>query len=256
MATRLEEILVRARDTLADPNQERWLDAQLIRLADDAHKSLVEQTSLLRTKFTVPIADGQELYTLPTNIHQISRVLDGSFINLPLLSHEQADIELGIGWEQTIGAPTHVIFDKLAPNDFKLYPIPTNVPVGVVTPLATQVGVTSSGTIEASGFSSPYGVVTGFLTTPLAQLTIYGTLKATTIVLPTDLLESPDVYDRAIKFYITGMALRDDKDVQNRQMGAEELQFWQIELRKAIKDASENFSGATTQYDTQYTGGI
>ena len=52
------------------------------------------------------------------------------------------------------------------------------------------------------------------------------------------------------------MALRDDKDVQNRQMGAEELQFWQIELRKAIKDASENFSGATTQYDTQYTGGI
>ena len=40
---RIEEILVRVRDTLSDPNKERWSDERLLRLMDEAQKDVAKQ---------------------------------------------------------------------------------------------------------------------------------------------------------------------------------------------------------------------
>jgi len=217
MATRLQEIIIRVRDTLADPNSERWDDSRLLRLADEGQKLIVSDAGYIRTKFTQPLAIANPIHTLPATTHTITRVLDTFSQVLPLVSHSHADNHFGLGWELAVGPVAKaIVFDKLQAGTFRVYPIPTEV--------------------------------------PLNPLTIYGLREANSLALDTDVPELHPVFDRALKFYITGMALRDDKDVQNRQLGAEELQFFTAELRKAMKESAHDFTRSATQYKVPYTG--
>lgn len=253
MATRLEEILVRVRDTLSDPNAERWADPRLIRLADDAQKSLVLHANYLRTKVTLPLLAAQAEYTLDSNIHKLTRVLNENSDAIPLLSHEQADREYGARWELDVGSPVQaIIYDKLNSNVFKVYPIPATVAADTITPSTPAYGVATSGDVQADTLSSPFGVVTGFTVQSNSFLTVYALANPKDLLTSTDALQINSVFDRALKFYVTGMALRDDKDTQNRQIGNEELQFYQIDLRKAMEDATHDFTAKDTQYELPY----
>jgi len=66
--TRIDNILTRARDTLADPFKERFSDERLLRLIDDAQKYLVLKAQSIRSKTTVPIIPGVSTYTLPDDV--------------------------------------------------------------------------------------------------------------------------------------------------------------------------------------------
>jgi uncharacterized protein DUF6682 len=255
MATRLEEIIVRIRDTLSDPNSERWTDAQLIRLIDEGQKTVAKHAGFIRSKITVPIVAGVADYTLPEQVYAITRVMSELTAKLPLVSHDEADFHYGATWELTEGATLlAVIYDKLQANNIKLYPIPTQVTAGSDVPVVPVYGVTSSGAVTVDSLSSPFGVATGFTVSSSSVLSIYCLLNATTLVDINSDLECSIAFDKALKFYATGMALRDDKDVQNRTMGNEELGFFQIELREAMSDSAKDFTGTTTQYTPKYQG--
>jgi len=253
MATRIEEILIRARDTLADPLQERWSDARLLRLVDDAQKSIVLHANYLRTKVQVPLLNGQADYQLGSIVHKLTRVLNEQQIAVPLLSHVQADKLYGVRWELAVG-PTvlAIVYDKLDANWFKVYPIPDAALASTIVPTTPFYGVGTSGLVQADAVSSPYGVVTGFEVQSTAFLTVSVLTNPVDILAATDVLQLNSVFDTAIKFYVTGMALRDSKDAQDRQTGNEELGFYQVSLRQAIKDGAQDFTGSRTQYDADY----
>jgi len=254
MPLRLQEILVRARDTLSDHNAERWTDARLVRLADDAQRAIAVFAGLLRARAAIPLVTSQVEYTLPVDAHQITRVLNEFKQSVTLMSHDQADAVFGINWEQQLGSPVKaVIYDKLNGGTFRVYPVPAEVAVQQVgTPPNQVYGLVSSGVIQAQSFSSPFGIATGFEVTAVTELTVYYLGNPTALVASTDLLQFNQVFDRAIKFYITVMALRDDKDVQNRQIGNEELGFFQTELRRAMSDGMLDSTAAGTNYDVSY----
>jgi len=261
MPTRLANILTRVRDTLSDPERERWTNARLLRLADEAHQLIAARTNMLQLTATLALTSGKTLLTLPADVNKVTRILNEQDRVLPVYSHAQADKVLGVNWQLRVGSPAQaIIFDKSKPNELIIFPVPDLPPANPiqVATLNSLYGVTVAGGLQSRFdlLASPYGVVTGVTTFTSGEITLYYTKIPATLVNTTDLLETSPVYDTAIKFYIAGMALRDDKDSQNRALGAEELQFFNLELNEARKNSSMSFVAHESQYDTPYVGGV
>lgn len=124
---RIENIISRARDTLADPNGDRWTDKRLIRLIDEAQKDICRRAKLLRTKADIGIFSGQGTYKLPEDMLLLDRVLYKGEV-LPFKSHLELDSTLG-DWEDILGKPEYLVYDKQSRKDIKLYPIPNEASI-------------------------------------------------------------------------------------------------------------------------------
>lgn len=347
---RVEEIIVKARDTLADPNGDRWADERLIRLIDEAQKDVCRRAKLLRTRKDIAIYNGRATYTLPSDMLLLDRVLLNGDL-LPFKSHLEMDRSLSV-WEDDTGMPQYLVYDKQNRQEVKLYPIPANLAAdtytfsspgyfedtsyvldafGTITDaptgdsIAGDYGFTTdvdyidylfnqdSGTCDPYTFldaeidsdygivsvwtteikdtgehDENYGVVVGIeglsqnsdygvlvslkqdgitvenfdkgdygVTTDISEtfdsLTVYYLKKPTSITSLGDDIEIDDSFDSALKYYVVGKALRDDMDTQNRTVGNEELQFYDRELRQAIKDDVVDFT-RSVQYKAKYQG--
>lgn len=289
--SRIDNILLRARDTLSDPAGKRWDDDRLLRLIDEGQKEIVRSGKLLRAKIDIPISKDVAVYALPSDCYKAIRILyEGTVI--PLTSHEELDTieelrSFGAGWESaTSDTVQKIVFDKLNTKQFKAYPIPsedtsaifTNAeqtpPVdkepahgivvnisdytmssvyGVVVELSTEK--LNLFTAEETTESSADGVLTYF-NDQKKHFTVYYLKEPTGITATTDELEIDGEWDVALKYFVTGMALRDDKDTQSRQQGAEELQFFANNVKTALVDASNDFMAVRTQYTTPYITGF
>lgn len=120
--TRVQDILARVRDTLADPRAERWSDDRLIRLIDEAQLDICMRAKLLRTKASLTVVDGIAEYQLPDDLIQLDRVtLDNKRIEL--IGFSALDT-LKYDWQEDRGQVTHCIFDKQLQGRIRLYPIP------------------------------------------------------------------------------------------------------------------------------------
>jgi len=256
MATRIEDILTRARDTLSDPKKERWSDDMLLRLLDEACKILVEHTGYIKSRILVPLIADQAIYTLPDTVRKITRILDKNGVSLPFYTHEGADKRFGIYWETLVQDPVvAIIYDRLKTNEFKVYPMPVTVDPALVVPTTPEYGFTTSIVdVAVTGVNDPYGVITGLIAPSVDSLTVYCTMNPVTITTVNDTLEFNPIFDTALKFYITGMALRNDKDTQNRQVGNEELSFFRTELKAITKDSASNFTMSPTFRTVPYGG--
>lgn len=266
---RISDIIVKVRDTLADTSGDRWSDDRLLRLIDDAQKDICRHGKLLRTKADIDIFSLEAIAPLPDDLLLLDRVLYQGEI-LPLVSHLYMD-NLSDNWEADISNKiTKIIFDKQSRHSIKLYPIPEVVGIevydidseyGVVSEISgltnsDEYGVlatlTSGGTTET--FNSVYGITTDISETSEA-LTIYYIRKPVKVTLINQELEIDDVFDSAIKYYVTGKALRDDMDTQNRVVGNEELSFYERELTEAIKDSTMDYTQSSNkQYSARYKG--
>ena len=87
-------------------------------------------------------------------------------------------------------------------------------------------------------------------------ITIYYLKYPDEITATTDELEIDQVWDEALKYFVTGMALRDNKDTQDRQVGSDELTIFGSLVQKAVKDAKEDFIGTRTQFNSHYNAGF
>lgn len=196
-------------------------------------------------------------------------------------------------WESYVGSPvTRIVFDKLNFGTFKTYPIPESVEGSwtVSNSDGSILDIPYGLIVGATGYtiSSPYGISVGFSDDYTNQfqnldvdvddnyglctifdddstnITIYYLKRPTELAFPTGSTDLDDVtdpeidivWDTALKYYVTGMALRDDKDTQNRAVGNEELGFFSSNVDKAIKDAAEDFLATRTQYNSTYNNGL
>lgn len=403
--TRIERILLKARETLADTKKERWSDERLIRLIDEAQKDLCRRAKVLRKTTEFIVFDGQHTYTMPDDF----LLLDKASINevpIVLIGHQELDRSVD-KWESKEGIVTHAVFDKQLRGKIRLFPIPnyangnrfvirpsvnsyayakvrqtygviaelaqasefTGTPFGVTTNiegvfqwqedfeiprvavqtykmdaqygLVTDIiidktpeaeltspnfGVVTSvdgfetdtyGTIsevevkddvnitfdpsfgvatdysltsrfhnithfvnygeitdmESSSFNQPYGFTYGFeladkdnvkfqseygLTESLIFIKnimkIYYIKKPKDIVDVNSVIEIDDCFDNALKYYVCGKAFRDDQDTQNRNIGNEELSFYERELQEAMSDDSHDFTRTGRVFEYQYNG--
>lgn len=347
--TRIENIFLKVRDTLADQEGTRWSTPRLLRLLNEAQNDIVIRAKVLRDKVTLPVYTNQSMYTLPDNVFLLDRALLNNS-KLEFIDHTKLDIQQG-DWETEEGITTHLVFDKMNRRQIKLYPIPKELTqnkylvsadkykdniyyevdtYGILTTpvtgdiLTSVYGIVSDvdfidyvlttlpctcdgiqvfdseltsdyGELDSvttvlkelvaqdpnygivtsiSGYSpdNNYGIVTGLndeftmysiygVTTSIYNvedyLTVYFCKKPDTIDSIYDDLEIDSMFDSAIKYYITGKALRDDMDTQNRTVGSEELAFYDRELKEIISNDSLDFTrNDNNQFYTNYYGGI
>lgn len=198
MATRIENILLRARDTLADPNSERWSDDRLLRILDEGQKDLCRQTKILKGQHEFVLEIGEHTYTLPDNLWLITRASFGSE-EIQLLSYDNMDErvkkerlsrgyqdsrERGQGYSSAIDyigqnrweldesdQIAALIYDNRNLNEIRVYPIPNENIAENSYPFENAGDVEFAGdeyfgvVTDLTGvpdytFDSPYGVVT------------------------------------------------------------------------------------------------
>lgn len=271
---RIASILERVRDSLSDPDSDRWSDARLLRLVDEAQRHIAVKAKLLRTKIAIPIIADIAEYSLPEDAFNVTRVLVANAVTLdidnpagkepvPIYSHIDMDRK-DISWETHTGTLIEaVIFDKITPTTLKIYPIPDTSDAvteytltsdfGIVTDSTTDVvvppfGLVGSITATASlsySFTSDFGVVTD-MAAIVNGLTVYY-LRTPNLIDDVDIasaLEIDAAFDLAIKHYVIGMAFRDDLDAQNRKLGSEALALFANEFIDAKKQGTTD--GHTT----------
>lgn len=152
VSTRIVSILTRVRDTLADPNKERWSDERLLRLLDEAQQDVAKQSQLLKGTYDLSLVIGQAEYNLPEDLWLITRATFDDY-EIPLKSYDKMDEEatkysltrsghLGVertrgysvnvdsdyrrsNWEVAEGAEIQaLIFDNRNMQKIRVFPIP------------------------------------------------------------------------------------------------------------------------------------
>jgi hypothetical protein len=239
-------IITKVRDTVNDPDGDRWSDARIIRSINDAMKSINLEANILRSKYSFDLVANTHTYQLPGEVQKISRCVYNNEA-VAFKSHQEMDAMYST-WEEDTKSDevTYVIYDKLNQGQIRIYPIPESNISGV----SSLYGVVAG----ATGFTlnSVYGVVTGINETQ-EGIIVYYIKKPTPIVNAGDELELNDIWDKAIKHYVCSELLRDDKDTQSRAFGNEELELYINEVRSARDYSSADFT-ASNQYETSYRG--
>lgn len=289
MATRIENILLRARDTLADPNSERWSDARLLRILDEGHKDLCRQTKILKGIYEFMPVVGEHTYPLPDNVWLILRAAFNN-AEIALVSYDHMDEqakkrrlstspndsrERGHGyssaidyvgtnrWELDEGSQiTALVYDNRNLNEIRVYPTPDegimendyefeNSEVnefagdeyfGIVTDITGQPTYTFDSYFgEVTQLFDPavkvelidtYGFVTN-ISDSTGSVHIWYIRLPETVTSVDDELETPTMFDTALKHYVIAHAFRDDLDVQYRDMAAESMTLYNRELEVA-----------------------
>lgn len=268
MATRVEKILSNARLTLADPKKERWDDPTLIAILNEALVDFSQQTEMLHGRIDVPITIGDPYFDLPDDCWMLTRVLyDNS--PLPIVSHQELDnvtfsrrfVDFGIStagtrWETTTGAPEAIIYDRRDMLQGKVYPIPGDV----FAAIEDVFGVISSNSSDTFGVTTDaenielqniFGVATDLT----YFLTLYYLKNPTEIDSIDDTIDTPQMYDIALKFYVVGQALMNDLDAGYQQKGATQMLQYTNHVKRAKKASTRDFTRAG-QFHTVYRRGF
>lgn len=274
MTTRIADILTKVRDSLSDSTGDRWSDDRLLRLIDEAQKDLCKKSLLLRDKVTKSLYAGVSTYEMPENAIHTLRFTDSDGNFIPVKTHEQMDI-LDPGWEVVTGETVkYIVYDKLKPRYFKVYPIPElddgpadsfiTSDYGVVATSEGDavddygvVATISSTSLEPTSFDSDYGVLVG-MTSEFQSLIIYYyrySVDINAIDIAPSVLEIDHIYDKAIKHYVVSEALRDDKDTQDMTVSRDHKKDYTDEREDARVDSGKDFTRASRR-ETQYNNGF
>lgn len=269
MSTRIERIFQKARVTLADKDGERWTDEDLLLLLDEAHKDFCRQTQLLAGRVELPIVVGNAYLELPDDIWLITRATyDGE--RLPIITYTDLDhmtfvhrfkdfgINVGSDWEDDTGRPEAILYDRRNLNELRIYPIPDESIVEAEYTFADNpdVGFVGSGRlgvtvgIDDYSFDSEFGVVVNtyepdiereFYETRFGVVTdisensglikLYYVKMPETILTVDDELQTPAMFDEALKFYIIAHAFMNDINAEYQQKGTQQLAFYERELK-------------------------
>ncbi len=194
--SRIDDILVRVRDSLSDTAKQRWTDARLLRLVDDGHKDIAKFSKLLKGQVDIPMLEAQFMYDLPDDLWLITRAaFDGyqidinSYDQMDEISRKQVinngysnrlersrgfstslnDDYARIRWETTTSNLIQaIVTDNRELDEIRVYPIPndgitgdiyTFLNGGTVLYVGDEVfGVVTE--IDDYTLTSPFGVVT------------------------------------------------------------------------------------------------
>ncbi len=232
--SKVSKLINDIRDTLNDPEGDRWHNDRLIRSINDAIKDINLVARILRSKGKFSLTTGTSTYILDVGVQLVTRVIYDNKV-IEFKSHEEMDL-ISETWETDIGDDIqYIVYDHLNRGTLRVYPVIAS-DISQITP---AYGVITN--LDGISFNTPYGIVTS-LYEPRGDMVVYYIKKPAEVTGLNDEIELNDLWDKAIKHYVCGIVLRDDKDTQNRAFGSEELQLYHLELQKAKRDVIDNFT--------------
>lgn len=265
---RIQEIFSGARDTLNDQQKHRWADGTLLRNLRKGMQDIATKTHLFKNSVAIPLESGRYIYELPKNLLEVSHCTY-DWEPLPMRSSGWMDKNRECDWRYTTTTqgPQLVVYDEIKRQQLRLYPRPFGQynteqaellgPYGVTTGIAdfdidTPYGVASTildPDVHAESASSIYGVVSGMV---VAQAFVVYYTECPP--LPYSIDEAPmldECFDMALEHYVVARALRNDVDVQNRNMANEEFVLYQRAL-DAIAELAETDSVSSPNFESHY----
>lgn len=289
---RIERILKQSRITLADKNAERWSDEDLLSILSEGHRDLCLHSSILTGKYDLYLEVGEQQYTLPDDVWELTRVTYGERV-LPLVSHSDLDdqtlakfnIDYGLdvaadNWEASTGSPCAILYDRRNVNELKVFPIPDES----ITDRDYELDLTNPeqfygdgafGVVTSIGdytFDSPFGCITGLYDPRVSKEVIdpvfgvVSSIQETSTILRcyykkvpdhieavTDTLLTPPMFDTALKYYVIGHAFMNDLNQEYQAKGAQQLGFYDRELQM-IKNTAKRSATQASQFTTPYRG--
>jgi len=284
MLDRVRKILARARLTLADPNKERWDDATLVDILEEAQIDFCQQTQMLHERINVPVFANNPYFALPDDCWQLTRVLYDNNV-IPLVTHYELDSQgvanvVGVAkltttsnsWEEDTGIPAAIIYDRANMLEGKVYPIPderfrSDQDVGYLgvavsvegAELPDVFGVVSD--VEDSNaidldYTDLFGVVSNLSSEEIeSYVKCYFLKNPATLESIDSELSIPSMYDIALKFYVCGQAFMNDIDTGYQQKGADQMRIYERHIKTAKRDSAKDFTRAS-QFETYYRRGV
>ena len=278
--SRIVEILKRARDSLADPNAERWSNDRLLRILDEGQKDLARQATLLKGVANIVILPGVSEYELPPECWCITRA---HFNNekLQLLSHDTLDVQNSDWYTETGTKVRALVFDRRNESTIRVYPTLSESTNSASYDFEQQSQTDYEGPrlgivvgITDYTFSSDFGEVVTLFDTEIQYersddfgvvtdiyeandiVTIFYIKDPATLLTMQDELVVHTRWDTALKNFVIGNAFLDDLDVQYQQRGATALQLYERDLNKAKSAISLDNVRSAGVLETKYNGGI
>lgn len=238
MTIKAKEIIDDARYTLADTDKDRWSDSRLLKLLNHGISDIAKYTTLF-------VED--TLYKIQNNVVDIdmsnisTKIVRAEYLGvaLPLYSFEQMD-EKCKDWQKHRDTKVKAIVYGHQRNGLvKQYPIVENS----VNDLITYTG--SYGIVTGITHSDLTEIRTEEIFGDLADLPSEGVIKFyyvrdhKKVVDINEVLDIDELVAPMLKHYVTGMALRDNQDTQNRALGNEELGLYST-MREKYEIEKEN----------------
>lgn len=245
-------VLKSIREFVYDNSGNRWSDEYLLHLIDEAQKDIAIKTKCLKGSVEFPLVINQELYVLPNNVIQPSKVLLNN-CELQIISNNKLHCEPC--YEITTGTPTNVLFDKTNRRELRLYPIPSvdtelTVNIGDSDVFGIVTNIDLSPNISSINIKDIYGTITDPEITDKIIKVYYSKLPAD-IIDENSVLEVDSLYYKAIKYYVCGTLLRNDRDSVSRQTGMDELSLYASEIKDLKGEVVTAFTSGT-HYDIEY----
>lgn len=257
--SRISEIFLLARDTLGDHSQQRYTDDTLMRNLRMAIKDIAIQTNLFKMIITIPLINGHSTFKMPDGILNLSHVTYKKK-ELPLRSSGWMTANKAIDWRKDAvhipeGELEYAVYDEVKRRQISTYPRAFGDFKTQYVSEPNEYGLAAGLTVPEGEYDqlTYYGVVGEFIDSSMEediQLSYYGVVTAIeeddilTIyysrcpplpVTVDDDFELDECFDAALKFYICGIALRNDVDAANRQMASEEFALYQREVDAIIQ---------------------
>ena len=268
--SRIEDIFLLARDSLNDQNAQRWSDETLFRNLRMAIKDIATKSHIFKNQVNIALRNGISVYELPAGLLRVSHM---TYANeqLPLVTSGWMLHNASPDWRtDVIEVPRQClkfgVFDEIKRQELALYPRPFGsfeysysslpTPYGIVTDIEEYDQLSYYGAvadIQSEGISeaqtSYYGVISDI--TEVDFVTVYYSECPRLPYVVTDTLPIDESFDSTLKFFITGMALRNDVDQMNRQIASEEFALYERDL-EALIDLADTDSVAAPWFESHY----
>lgn len=257
--TRTEQIIARVRHSLGDTAKTRWSDEQLLTLLSEGQQDMSIRCLLLKKEVSLDLLEGEDIYTLPSDFIKLEAAWasmdDSNRSALTLVSYK--DFYANYRGQAVSGQPTHIITGLTDRLQVMLWPIPSALTQKNVFESDELTGIIAEGdnlifdkpygliaNMDLEGdivCNSPYGIITDIVEV-VSTLTIVYYYKPEPLKSMQDELTISDTCDAGLRYYVTGMALRDDMDTRNRAAATEELLLYDNEVKRNAQDRATSFT--------------
>lgn len=243
----VSEVFNSARIVLADKGKVRWTEDDLIDFLNDALDNLAINSNYTKTRSYIEIENGIAIYDISDYAITIDRV---EYLNSVLVAKSAEEMDkLDLTWVDTEGTtPQFVIFDNLPEGSFRIYPRITAGAANIITQNQLYGGLIDITCVDDL-YNLPASDNLAFQDSK--YLVVHYTAKPQRITSVNDTIDIMPSWKGALVAFITGMALRADKDTQSRQFGAEQLSIYDAYLKRVstiISTASNSMQVRTIPY--------
>ena len=153
--SKVKKLITTIRDTLNDPEGDRWNNDRLIRAINEAILDINLKARVGRSKSIFNLTGGVHTYRLDTTIQILTRCTANG-VAIPFKSHAEMDA-ISETWESDTGESLqYIIYDKLNRGEIRVYPTPPSS----VEDIVPEFGIITD--VDGIDFDSVYGIITDF----------------------------------------------------------------------------------------------